>query len=182
MIPRPAETNQEALYESLNSTDHNARVAWLRSLSGKEEATLYALCEGTTLTVEELHRGSDMVILEGWNSLPAFRTFQKRVIVHEDQVQGYNHQALSWLTGPGHFQIRPSEEVPGEVWFDYIWEPSSTPNLFPPPRANTSGISTLVYGHMIDIVRKVSDHVYIGRAYKKGKETPNYFGLVRTDA
>ena len=26
------------------------------------------------------------------------------------------------------------------------------------------------------------DHVVIGRAIKKGKETPNYFGLVRTDA
>lgn len=182
MIPRPTDSTPAALSEALNGVDHAARVAWLHSLSGKEEAVLYALCAGTTLTVEEMHRGGDMVVHEGWNSLLVFRGFQKRVVVHEDRVQGYNHQTFSWVTGPGHFQIRPSEDVPGEVWFDYIWEPTSAPDIFPAPKSNTAGLSTLVYGHMIDIVRKVSDHVVIGRAIKKGKETPNYFGLVRTDA
>ncbi len=183
MIPRPTDTTAEALAEALDRADHAARVAWLRSLSGKEEAALYTLCAGSTLTVEELHRGTgDVVVHEGWNSLLAFRGFQKRLTVHEDRVQGYNHQTWSWFTGPGHFQVRPSEDVPGEVWFDYVWEPTSAPDAFPAPRSNTSGVSTLVYGHMIDVVRKVSDHVVIGRAIKKGKETPNYFGLVRTDA
>jgi hypothetical protein len=183
MIPRPQATDREALATALNSADHNARLAWLRSLSGKEEAALYDQCSGATLTVEEMHRGSgDVVIHEGWNSLLAFRSFQKRVTVFEENVQGYNHQAMRWLTGPGHFRIRDSEDVPGEVWFDYIWEAKTAPDDFPAPQSNTAGISTLVYGHMIDIVRKVSDHVVIGRAIKKGKETPNYFGLVRTDA
>ena len=183
MIPRPTDTTREALSTALDAAGHEERLTWLRSLSGKEEAALYTLCAGTTLTVEEMHRGTgDVVIHEGWNSLPAFRSFQKRVTVHQDEVQGYNHQTFSFVTGPGHFRVRPSEDVPGEVWFDYVWEATSAPDAFPPPKSNTSGLSTLVYGHMIDIVRKVSDHVVIGRAIKKGKETPNYFGLVRVDA
>ncbi len=44
---------------------------------------------------------------------------------------------------------------------------------------NDRGISTLVYGHMIDVLRRVSAHVTIGRAIKKGQETPNYFLLCR---
>jgi hypothetical protein len=183
MIPRPTNTTPDALSDALNAVDHEARVAWLRSLSGKEEAALYALAAGSTLTVEEMHRGADDVVIhEGWNSLPFFRSFQKRVTVHDGQLQGYNHQTMRPVTGPGHFRVRESEDVHGEVWFDYEWEPTTVPEPFPAARSNTAGLSILVYGNMIDVVRKVSDHVTIGRAYIKRKETGNYFGLVRTNA
>ena len=33
---------------------------------------------------------------------------------------------------------------------------------------------------MVDYLRKVSSHVTIGKAWKKGKETPNVFVLTRT--
>ena len=38
-----------------------------------------------------------------------------------------------------------------------------------------------VFAKMIDYLRKVSKHVTIGRAYKHGEETPNYFLLSRAD-
>lgn len=183
MIPRPTDTTPEALAAALDAAVHDARVAWLRSLSGREEAALYALAAGSQLTVDEMHRGAgDVVIHEGWNSLPAFRGFQKRVTFHDGQPQGYNHQTFRPVTGPGHFRVRESEDVFGELWFDYEWSPTTVPDPFPAPQSNTAGLSVLVYGNMIDVVRKVSTHVTIGRAYIKRKETGNYFGLVRTDA
>ena len=39
----------------------------------------------------------------------------------------------------------------------------------PPLKSNTSGLSTLVYGHMVDRLRGVSNHCVIGAAFKKGK-------------
>ena len=41
------------------------------------------------------------------------------------------------------------------------------------------GIQQFVFAKMIDYLRKVSNHVTIGRAYKHGTQTPNYFLLSR---
>ena len=83
--------------------------------------------------------------------------------------------------GPGHFRVVP-HEVPGELLFDYLWTPESVPEGFPAARSNRGGLSTMVYGNLQDVVRKVSSHVSIGRALMKGKLTNNYFGLCREDA
>ena len=179
MIPKPKDTDLDALAEALNGATNVERVQWLRSLNKSQQAALYAMAEGTILPLEEIHVDEGVVQIHyGKNSLPMFTNFEKRIALHEGTVQGYNHQGLKWLVGPGHFRVVPNE-VEGELLFDYLWTPETVPEGFPPARSNRGGVSTLVYGHLQDVVRKVSDHVSIGRAVMKGKVTNNYFGLCR---
>ena len=49
-------------------------------------------------------------------------------------------------------------------------------------KRNDQGLSRLVYANMVDYLRRVSKHVLIGRAYKDGKEMPNWFLLCREPA
>ena len=180
MIPLPSGAESASLYQALDAADHESRVDWIRSLGKSEQRTLYEMSTTESLSITDMHGApGEVVIHEGRNSLPVFTSFQKRVCLFEGRVQGYNEQALQWLTGPGHFLLRASEEVDGELWFDYHWSPDTVPELFPEPRENTAGFSRFVYAHMIDILRRVSTHVTIGRAIRKGKATENYFALCR---
>jgi hypothetical protein len=179
MIPNPTESDLSTIAAALNGAKEEERVTWLRSLNKKQQAALFLLAEGTQMQVEEVHGATGTTTIHyGKNSLPLFTQFQKRISFHDGVVQGYNHQTLKWLTGPGHFRVIP-HEVPGELLFDYLWAPQSVPEGFPPARSNKGGVSTLVYGNLQDVVRKVSDHVSVGRAIIKGKLTNNYFGLCR---
>jgi hypothetical protein len=181
MIPQPTEaSNLSALVTSLDSATHDQRVTWLRSLNKRQLVRLYALAEGTHLPVHQV-RGEEgeVVIHHGKNSLPAFTHFQKRMIFTGSRIQGYNEQTFRWFTGPGHFLVRPSDHVEGELWLDYTWEPDHAPHHFPGIKSNMAGTSRLVYGGMIDVLRKVSDHVTIGAAIRGGKPSGDYFGLCR---
>ena len=181
MIPMPKESRLEDLAAALDSVTHQERVDWLRSLNKGQQAALFKLAEGTQMGLEEVHSSEGQVVIQyGKNSLPVFTHFQKRIALHNGVVQGYNHQSLQWLVGPGHFRVIP-HEVPGELLFDYLWTPETVPEGFPAARSNRGGLSTLVYGNLQDVVRKVSSHVSIGRALMKGKLTNNYFGLCRED-
>ena len=181
MIPSPTSiTALSDLSSVLDGSDHPARVAWLDALKKKELIALYELAAGQQTTPEAM-AGADgeIVIQRGKNSLPMFNHFQKRVTRYNDRIQGYNHQDMMWFTGPGHFIVRPSEDTPGELWFDYIWEPDAAPDRFPPIKSNKSGISRFVYGGMIDTVRRVSEHASIGAAIRGGKPSGDYFALCR---
>jgi len=122
------------------------------------------------------------VIWEGKNSLPMFSRFQKRFCrpsrVHDqDQLWGYNHQTLSWLTGPGYFVCHREGAAPAAI--DYRRVPPEHPPGWPGIRENHRGASFFVYRNMVDYLRRVSRHVLIGRATRQGKELPNYFLLCR---
>ena len=179
MIPLPSTLQQlPALTEALNQCTHDERLTWMRGLSAKELQAAYVLADGAHhLGTEHFHaEDGNVIIHHGQNSLPAFNSFQKRMVQNEGELQGYNHQTLAWLTGPGHFTLRQDG---GEVLFDYTAEPKKAFAEFPALRSNTSGLSTLVYGHMIDRVRRVSDHCVIGAAFKKGKAMGAWFMLIR---
>ena len=90
------------------------------------------------------------------------------------------HRPLMAVIGPGHFVLR-SGPADNELHVDYYSVPDERLDGAPPLQANTKGISTLIYGNMIDVLRRVSSHVTIGRAVKHGKDTPNYFLLCRQD-
>ena len=178
-IPLPSTLNNvHTLTDTLNDCSHAERLNWMRGLSSKELQTLYLLSEGVhPLQTEHFHAGEgEVVVHHGQNSLPAFNSFKKRMVQNSGQLQGYNHQTLSWLTGPGHFTLRQDGD---EVLFDYTAEPEQAFPAFPALKSNTSGLSTLVYGHMVDRVRKVSNHCVIGAAYKKGKAMNAWFMLIR---
>ena len=179
MIPKPTQSEFAALSAALDAATQMQRVQWLSGLNKKELVCLFDLAEGASLDVSALHGlEGEVSVHVGKNSLPLFSHFQKRIALHEGMVQGYNHQSLKWLVGPGHFRVEP-HEVSGELLFDYLWKPETAPEGFPKARSNRRGLSFFVYGNLQDIVRGVSRHVTVGRALMNGKLTNNYFGLCR---
>jgi hypothetical protein len=185
-IPRPTEVTALAdLSGPLDAATWDERLAWVRSLVGKEQYALYALAQGSPVHARELVRGDRVVRHYGRNGLPLFTNFEKRCAQLGDTVLGYNEPEITgpigriyrWVTGPGHYVAYDSPEVPGEVWIDYRRLPTAQHPEFPPLQSNESGLPTLVFGDMVDILRRVSRDVFIGDAFK-GKyprETPTPF-------
>jgi hypothetical protein len=178
----------ERLAEVLDGLGHEGRVHTTRTWGKKYQAQLFEACKGRTLDLDFLVPPSIgplvEVIHDGKNTLPAFTHFQKRFVKLEGEdfkVGGYNHQTLSPVTGPGYFVVRPGEgEHEGELAVDYTKVPKQKPSSWPEIQTNEGGLSSLVYGGMIDYLRKVSTHVSIGRAFK-GKAMDAWFTLVRMD-
>ncbi len=178
--PLPTLTDSLApITEALDALDHDARVNWMRGLGRSQLRRLFDLAEqGGPLTVDwYAGEEGEVVIHEGQNSLPAFTTFQKRFVRFEGRVQGYNHQTLQPLTGPGHFTVRHDGQ---NVVIDYNLVPPTKPEVFPPLVPNEKGFSRLVYGFMIDRMRRVSRDCTIGAAEKGGKRMGAWFMLTRT--
>ena len=115
---------------------------------------------------------------------PPHKNFEKRFCRPEDDsdpvLWGYNEGSSRPLVGPGYFICRSTAgDSRGDVVVDYYQVPPSRPATWPPIERNEDGVSRMVYGHMQDFLRRVSDHVTIGRAYKHDRETPNCFTLCR---
>ncbi len=182
-IPLPEATDIHTLSTALDGATQEQRLAWHGRLPGNQLAVLYDLAEGQKLSVEEMH-GADgeAIIHQGMNSMALFRSFQKRMALHEGQLKGFNHQPWAWLVGDGTFIVVPSPDVPGELHFDYTRLPDSGYPDFPPIKDNTAGLSRFVYGNMIDIVRRVSQHITIGKAYRNGEPAGQYFVLCRRES
>ena len=175
-IPRPSEaSNLASLTDLLDAASHEERVAWARSLGEKEQKTLYAMAAGTTVVPDDLV--SDGVLVHyGRNGLPFFNLFQKRFARLDGEMVGFNFNGetapsliapiFSRITGPGHFTFYPSPDVEGEVWIDYRVVPTKQHPEFPALVDNDGGLRCLVYGNMVDVLRRVSKHVFIGDSYK----------------
>lgn len=121
----------------------------------------------------------------GKNSLPMFRLFEKRFYrpggqdpAHPVELGGANFQSIQLLTGPGYFVAVDSPKRP-EVLVDYYRVPKVKPDDFFPIEENRRNRGGLVYGYMIDTLRRVSEHVTIGSAAKHGKDIGAYFVLCR---
>ena len=133
----------------------------------------------------------DPVTHLGKNTLPlpsSHRRFQKRFCRPDDQsarLFGYNEAPSRGLIGPGYFVALTTEEVPawqlrGGVVIDYYQVPDGPvvegwPQVVP----NTQGLQRFVYNGTRDFMRRVSDHVSIGAAYKGEKALDHYFILCR---
>jgi hypothetical protein len=177
-----------AVTAHLDGLDPEQRIDEVRQVPGSQQKRLFAASKGWRVLdfayyvpTEKPER--QFVRHLGKNSLPVFSHFEKRFArpTHESKVLwGFNHGPTMALIGPGHFIMRegPGE---GELHVDYYSLPSERLDGAPPLKANDKGISNLVYGNMIDVLRGVSEHVSVGRAIKHGKETPNYFLLCREE-
>ncbi|MHC4390340.1 MAG: hypothetical protein ACYS22_03375 [Planctomycetota bacterium] len=178
--------DREAIAKRFENLDLYGQIDEMLSLKAKAQAQLFGVCEANEpLTVAELiaEGESGTWIFEGVNTLPANRRFQKRVCPTEgnsEHLAGYNEQGLKWLTGPGCFTVRACrEEEPGSIVFDYTIMPKEAPVGCKTVKHANKGLSRLVYGGMLDYMHRVSKNVMIGRAYKNGKATSNYFMLAR---
>lgn len=161
-----------------------ARVEEVLSITGSDVGRLYAaVVDAPTVTLEEFVPPSTQgtLIYEGRNSLVAFSRFQKRFLRLESGViVGYNHQSMSFVTGPGYFVVKAANgegEHGKELFFDYTVPPPETPAGWPAFKANDRGLSKLVYSDMIDFVRRVAKGVVVGKAYRKGVDQNAYFTL-----
>jgi hypothetical protein len=176
MIPKPSEVDSLLrLSEPLDAADHETRVAWVRSIGRAEQYKLYALAQGSAVKVAELVRGDGVIVRHhGKNGLAMFTWFEKRFAQVGDAVVGYNHNEFpalirpiaAALTGPGHYTAYDSPDVPGEVWIDYRKVPTRTHPSFPAIVDNEHGLRALVFGDMVDVLRRVSRHVFVGDSFK----------------
>ncbi|MEM9174094.1 MAG: hypothetical protein AAGC67_02580 [Myxococcota bacterium] len=179
-----------ALFDGLSA---ELRTALVRRLGRREQRDLYEKVEGyAPVGLADLVPPGRADLEEvrhlGLNTLPAFRVFEKRFCRlpgtdadRPDRLAGYNFQAMAFVTGPGYF-VAVEDENTREVLVDYNRLPEAHPGDWPEVRSNERGLSRFVYGFMIDRVRRVSEHVTIGSAARKGKEMGSYFALTREDA
>lgn len=175
----------------LNEQSNDTRVREIRSLNKKSQRSLYELAaENAPLTLDYFASApvGQECIHEGKNSLPAFTLFQKRFVRLEDgSVVGYNHGSTLPIIGPGYFVLKETAGNPdwtpnGSVVVDYYEVPAVTaavPSHWPTIKPNHKGLQVLVYNKMHDFMRRVSDDVSIGVAFKKGQSIDSYFLLCR---
>jgi hypothetical protein len=167
----------------LDALSPEERLAQVLAVTGSRVGKLYDAVEGgPAVTVADWFPPATSegktIILEGRNSLPSFSRFQKRFFRRGDVVVGYNHQAMSFVTGPGFFVTTNGDDThPGELLFDYTLESPFVPEGWPAYKPNGSGFSKLVYQHMKDYCRRVANGVIVGAAFKQGKAQNAYFTL-----
>lgn len=162
------------------------RLAAVQGIGKAAQRKLFAAAKGRGIVdlqymVPAKHGALKEVIHEGHNSLPMFTMFQKRFCRlpdDADQLSGYNEQAMGWATGPGYFMAR---EDGAELAIDYTRLPDKKVETWPEIQPQSARLGRFVYANMVDMLRRVSGHVTIGRAIKHGKETENYFLLCRQD-
>ena len=174
--------------QALDQLSADDRLTQSRSLGPRDQRRLWEMCEGRVVTLTQmvpLDRTGQTVRHLGRNTLPVFKIFEKRFYRPTEQhstLWGYNEGVTRGLVGPGYFVCRESDQPEiGAVVVDYEMLPDRAPEGWPAIKPNEQGVSRLVYAFMHDYLRSVSEHVTIGRAYRKGSESPNYFTLCRWD-
>lgn len=180
----------QPISDFLDSLDEPTRLTAVRSLSRLQQRALWQVVDGfRPVRILDMVPAStpDLTAVRhyGKNSLLMFRLFEKRFYrpagqdpAHPTELGGANFQSIQKLTGPGYFVAVDSPKRP-EVLVDYYRVPTVKPDDFFPIEENRRNRGGLIYGYMIDTLRRVSEHVTIGRAAKHGKEIGAYFVLCR---
>jgi len=187
----------DQLPDALPAMPEADRIRAVRGLRKRDMALLWERTAGREVTAEDFVPADVPVGVEvihwGRNSLPVFANFQKRFTRAAERagvVYGYNHTwygygAFAWTTlGPGYFTGH-YDRVEAAFGLDYYAVPPADarlPGAWPNRAPNERGLQRLIYARMIDYMRKVADGVTIGRAWRQGRVTDNYFVLARATA
>lgn len=181
----------DALAHALDGVGHETRLRAIVELGRREMAALYeAAADNPPTTLEDFvpagHPPMTEVIHHGKNSLPAFSRFQKRFCRPEgddagEQLWGYNHNTawLQALTGPGYFVAHPWKD--GGIVIDYTMLPPAHPEGWPDIIPNSARLSRFIYNGTKDVMRRLGQHVTIGRAQRGESLMDAWFILVRED-
>lgn len=185
--PQLAPDRLAGALDGLGDADRVDAVAHLRR---RELAALYEAAAGNrALTLEDFVpadvRPRTEIIHEGKNSLPLFTRFQKRFCrppqAGSIALWGYNEQGQRALTGPGYFICHQDER--GQLVIDYREVPEAAPADLPAGwpaiLPNSARLSRFIYNGTVDVMRRVSDRVTVGRAHRKDKPMDAWFALVR---
>lgn len=181
--------DMDGLSAWLDGLSKEARSGEILTLNKAAQKTLWTLCAERTVAIDDLVPVGTPSLKPvrhlGKNSLPVFSRFEKRfcrIDSDPNLLVGYNEGPTRPLVGPGYFTTRLSDKTErGATVIDYTLIRSEHAEGWPTIKPNTSGMCKIVYGEMLDYMRKVSTHVTIGKAWKFGKETENYFMLLRED-
>lgn len=177
---------------ALDGVGHEGRLQTVVELGKREMVALYeAASDNPPTTLEDFVPSSTApmteVIHHGKNSLPAFSRFQKRFCRPEEsgpseQLWGYNHNTawLQTLTGPGYFVAHPWKD--GGIVIDYTMLPPKHPESWPEIIPNSARLSRFIYNGTMDVMRRLSEHVTIGRAQRGENLMDAWFILVREDS
>jgi len=189
---RAERVDPAALRKFFDGLGHEERLETTRALGPREQHRLYEAVQGfdamQLVDLVPAHAGDMCEVRHyGRNTLPAFRHFEKRFCRPfgarpdaPERLYGYNHAAVRSLVGPGYFVASASADGT-EVCIDYETLPSGAPEGWPGIRRNEVGLSRFVYGFMLDRLRRVSEHVSIGSAARRGRELGSWFVLCRED-
>lgn len=176
-IAHPTEVRElAALSAQLDNATHAQRLAWAYTLDEKAQLALYALAKGQPLDLDDVvGKDGAVMIHHGRNGMPIFNRFQKRFARLGNTVVGYNHNdtigkpffhpLMKRLIGPGHYTTYEAPDGDG-LWIDYRMIPEQQHPEYPPLIDNEHGTRALVFGNMVDVLRRASRHVFIGNAYK----------------
>ena len=190
---RDARVDREAVAKLFEEASPSERVTLTGSIDGRGQAKLWEAAVPGTISIDDMVPRSVgplvPVIFHGKNSLAAFTRFQKRFCRPaeggaSDELWGYNYQPTRWLaplTGPGYFVAYDSSSPLGSVAVDYRQIPSGRPAEWPEIHDNRYRLSRFIYNGMVDYLRRISEHLLIGRATRGEKQLPNYFLLCRED-
>src|SRR5262245_59146204 len=176
----------------LDDVAEPVRLRSIAELGKRELASLFeAAADNEPLTLDHFVPPAvppmTEVIHQGKNSLGLFTQFQKRFCrpaqpTNPPELFGYNEQAMRLFTGPGYFVAYvPTEKltIEGSVAIDYRRLPADKPASWPPIMPNSARLSRFIYNGTIDVMRRVSSHVSIGRAMRDNKPMDAWFVLVR---
>jgi hypothetical protein len=188
-------TDIHTIAAHLEALSEPERVAALDALGRRDQRALFdRAADSAPITMDHFIAGADPlvpVIHQGRNTLPLpgkHRRFQKRFCrpgSATDRLFGYNEAPSRGLIGPGYFVAiltagRPEWEERGAVVVDYFQVPDAAVcPQWPPVVPNTAGLQRFVYHGTRDFMRRVSDSVSIGAAYKGERSLDHYFTLCR---
>lgn len=191
-VIRERPSNPEKIAQFLNHMDHRSRVESIRALTGAEQRVLWHTVDGfASLGLEDLVPETvpelTPVIHFGKNSLALFNHFEKRFYRYnsatnesQKELYGCNFCSMMSIIGPGYY-VAMDDPDRCEVLIDYQRLPAVKPEGWPNIRSNEAWCSRFVYGFMVDRLRRISEHVTIGAAFRNGKSTDNWFILCRED-
>jgi hypothetical protein len=181
------------LASALDAMTHGQRIESLAALTRAQQRQLYeAAATAPALTLADFVGSTPRTVVphRGYNTLPltaSGRRFTKWMCRQPGgAVAGWNDSPWAWLIGPGFFTLRDTtgpESEHGAIVVDYYRTPSrdGMPDHWPWIRPNWLGLQAFVYGWCHDYMRKVSDHVTIGAAFKWGRPVGSWFVLCRDD-
>lgn len=178
-------THPQRMDQLAKTTRADQRLLWHKAAAGEEITLAHFLPEWAEPLTEVTHHGR--------NTLPmpeSQRFFQKPMARPDDgsaRAFGFNRTPSEKLIGPGYFVLISTDVdsswKPRGAWVvDYFQVPDGpVPSGWPSVRKNSQGLQRFVYQGTRDFMRKVSEHVSIGAAYKGEKPLDHYFTLCRED-
>jgi hypothetical protein len=186
----------EEIASALDAASPTDRLEAAHALNRAEQRALYRKAKasppvGLTDFVPADRADLEPVRHRGRNTLPMPRRlqlFEKRFCRPQDgtpRLFGYNQSPFIGTVGPGFFVAIKTDGNPawaerGAIVVDYFQVPDGpVAASFPKVIPNTQGLQRFVYHGTRDFMRRVSQHVTIGAAYKSEKPLDHYFILVR---